>query len=73
MIERAFRPGFKGSLMQKDLKLVIEAAEAMKVPLPGTGLVHQMFSALQPETEGENGTQALVKVLEKISGIEVIV
>lgn len=68
-MKRDFRPGFKVRLMQKDLKLVMEAARATGTPLPGTGLVYQMFSSL--DTEGENGTQALVKALERLAGTEV--
>jgi 3-hydroxyisobutyrate dehydrogenase len=71
IVKRDFHPGFKVQLMQKDLKLVMEAAEASRTPLPSTGLVHQMFCSLETATEGSNGTQALVKVLERLSGIEV--
>jgi len=58
-------------LMQKDLKLVIEAAAAVKTPLPVTSLVHQMFLSLQSAGEGKSGTQALVKALERVAGVEV--
>lgn len=71
IVRRDFRPGFKVGLMQKDLKLVMEAAGASRTPLPVTGLVHQMFCSLETATEGNNGTQALVKVLERLSGVEV--
>jgi 3-hydroxyisobutyrate dehydrogenase len=70
MVKRDFRPGFKVGLMQKDLKLVMEAARATRTPLPGTSLVHQMFSSLDPTTDGESGTQALVKALERLAGTE---
>jgi 3-hydroxyisobutyrate dehydrogenase-like beta-hydroxyacid dehydrogenase len=39
--------------------------------LPGTGLAQQMFSALEAEGLGEEGTQALVKALEKLADVEV--
>ncbi|UCG55329.1 MAG: NAD(P)-dependent oxidoreductase [Dehalococcoidia bacterium] len=71
IVKRDFHPGFKVQLMQKDLKLVMEAAGELKIPLPITGLVQQMFTSLQTSTEGDNGTQALVKVLEKLSGVKV--
>ncbi len=70
MVKRDFRPGFKVGLMQKDLKLVMEAARVTGTPLPGTGLVYQLFSSLDPATEGDSGTQALVKALERLAGTE---
>jgi 3-hydroxyisobutyrate dehydrogenase len=70
MLQRDFRPGFKVGLMKKDLNLVMQAAEAGRVPLPATALVQQMFRTLD-SSESENGTQALVKALERLSGLEV--
>jgi 3-hydroxyisobutyrate dehydrogenase-like beta-hydroxyacid dehydrogenase len=58
-------------LVQKDLKLVMEASEARKLPLPVTSLIHQMYFSLQAGGEGRNGTQALVKALERLSGVEI--
>ncbi len=40
-------------------------------PLPGTGLVQQMFAALEADGLGEEGTQALVKALEGLADLEV--
>ena len=71
ILKRDFRPGFKVSLMQKDLNLVIQAAEAKRVPLPATSLIHQLFNSLQTASEGENGTQALAKVLERLAGLQI--
>ena len=71
IIRRDFKPGFMVELMQKDLRLVMEAAESMGVPLPATSLVHQAFDSLQSEGESKSGTQALVKVLERLSGVTV--
>jgi 3-hydroxyisobutyrate dehydrogenase len=68
IINRDFQPGFMIDLMQKDLKLVAEAAASLKLPLPMTSLIHQMFYSLQASGEGKNGTQALVKALERLSG-----
>jgi 3-hydroxyisobutyrate dehydrogenase len=70
IIRRDFRPGFKVGLIKKDLKLVMETAENSGTPLPVTRLVYQMFSDLQAAAEGESGTQALAKVLEKLAGTE---
>ena len=71
IVKRDFQPGFMVSLMQKDLRLIMEAAESMAVPLPATSLIHQMFCSLHTADEGKSGTQVLVKVLERLSGIKV--
>ena len=70
ILKRDFSPGFMIDLMQKDLNLVMGTAAEMKLPLPVTSLIHQMYYSLQFAGEGRNGTQALVKVLERIAGVE---
>jgi len=71
IIKRDFNPGFMVDLIQKDLSLIMEAASAMQIPLPATSLIHQLYYSLQLSGEGRNGTQALVKVLESLAGVEV--
>jgi 3-hydroxyisobutyrate dehydrogenase len=67
MIEGDFRPGFTISLQQKDLHLVLEAAERTHTSLAATSLVHQFFSAAQAAGHGKDGTQALYTVVDKLS------
>jgi 3-hydroxyisobutyrate dehydrogenase len=58
-------------LQQKDLRLALEAADELRVPLAGTALVHQLFAAVE-RAQGPNvGTQALVRALEALAGTEV--
>ena len=71
IVERDFRPGFKVAHQLKDLRLAVEAAEKLAAPLPGTAVAQQLFSALAAEGLGDEGTQALVKALEKAAGVEV--
>lgn len=71
ILKRDFRPGFKVGLMRKDLKLILEAAGASGTPLPATSLITQLFFSLDSGNEDESGTQAFVKVLERLSGAEV--
>lgn len=71
MIERDWSPGFTIDLQQKDLRLVLEAANELGVPIPGTALVYQMYRALQNQGLGSEGNHALVKALEMMSGVEV--
>jgi 3-hydroxyisobutyrate dehydrogenase len=69
MIVRDWRPGFSIDLQQKDLRLALEAADELGVPLPGTALVFQLYRALQERGLGAEGNHALVKALEAVSGI----
>jgi 3-hydroxyisobutyrate dehydrogenase len=71
MIARDWRPGFTIDLQQKDVRLVLEAADEMGVPLMGTGLIFQLYRALQDLGYGGDGNHALVKALENMSGIKV--
>ncbi len=68
VIERDWRPGFTIDLQQKDLRLVLEAADQMGVPMLGTGLVFQLYRSLQQQGLGSDGNHALAKALENLSG-----
>jgi 3-hydroxyisobutyrate dehydrogenase len=70
MIERDWRPGFTIDLQQKDLRLVLEAADELGIPLPGVALVFQLYRALQSQGLGAEGNHALVKALENLAGVE---
>ena len=67
MIDRDFKPAFAVKHQQKDLAIVLASARARGVPLPGVALVHQLLSALEAEGRGEDGTQALLTLYEKLS------
>lgn len=68
---RDWRPGFTIDLQQKDLRLVLEAADQLGVPLPGTGLVFQFYRTLQKQGLGAEGNHALAKALENLAGFEI--
>jgi 3-hydroxyisobutyrate dehydrogenase len=70
MIDRDWSPGFTIDLQQKDLRLVLEAADDLGVPLPGVALVFQLYRSLQNRGLGSEGNHALVKALEALSGRE---
>jgi 3-hydroxyisobutyrate dehydrogenase len=71
IIQRDFRPGFTIDLQQKDVRLVLAAADQMGVPLMGTSLIFNLYRTLQAEGLGGDGNHALVKALEHLAGIEV--
>lgn len=71
IFQRDFAPGFMVKLQQKDLRLVSQEADQMHLALPATSLVHSLFNALESTGASDEGTQALVKVLETLAGVEV--
>lgn len=71
VIKRDWRPGFMIDLQQKDLRLVLEAADHVGAPLPTTATIFQLYRTLQAAGLGAEGNHALVKALERLSGIEV--
>jgi 3-hydroxyisobutyrate dehydrogenase len=67
MIKGDFAPGFTIDLMQKDMRLVLEAAGESKTAVPAASLVHQLFTSAQAADRGKDGTQALFTVLQKLA------
>src|SRR3989454_8513391 len=70
MLAGDFRPGFMVDLQQKDLRLVLGNAFVDHVSLPGSALVHALYTALQQDGGGKQGNHALLRVIERLSGIE---
>ncbi|GAB5490081.1 MAG: NAD(P)-dependent oxidoreductase [Phototrophicaceae bacterium] len=71
MIVRDWRPGFTINLQQKDLRLVLEAADQLGIPVLATSMVFNLYRTLQQQGLGEEGNHSLVKALEKMTGFEV--
>ena len=69
MVARNFAPGFMIDLQQKDLRLAVETARETHLPVPAVSLVSQLFSGCQAHNEGTEGTQALIKSLERLAGM----
>jgi 3-hydroxyisobutyrate dehydrogenase len=66
MIARDFAPAFAIKHQQKDLAILLKAARAIGAPLPGAALAHQLLSALEAQGRGEDGTQALLTLYERM-------
>jgi 3-hydroxyisobutyrate dehydrogenase len=71
VLQRDWRPGFTIDLQQKDVRLVLAAADKLGVPLPGTALIFQLYRTLQAQGLGAEGNHALIKALEHLAGFEV--
>lgn len=71
VVRRDWRPGFTIDLQQKDLRLVLQAADQMGVPLPATAQVFQFYRTLQQQGLGSEGNHALAKALEHLAGMTI--
>ena len=71
VVDRDWRPGFTIDLQQKDVRLVLEAADQVGVPVMGTSLVFQLYRTLQDRGLGSEGNHALVKALEHLSNKQI--
>jgi 3-hydroxyisobutyrate dehydrogenase len=71
ILARDWRPGFTIDLQQKDVRLVLGAADDLGAPVPATSLVFQLYRTLQAQGLGHEGNHALIKALENLAGFEV--
>jgi 2-hydroxy-3-oxopropionate reductase len=71
LIARNFKPGFRIRLHQKDLRNALEAAEAMKVPVPFTSLAQQALVALMNNDRGDLDHSAIATFIEDLAKTEV--
>lgn len=69
MLARDFDPGFMIRLLQKDLRLALAEADRVHMPLLGTAVAHQLLRTAENDGYGDEGTQAMVKVIEKLAGV----
>jgi len=67
MMKGDYEPGFRAAHLKKDLKYVLETANKLNVPLPGTALTLQLYNALVAKGLGEKGTHTLIKVYDDLS------
>ncbi|MBM3932926.1 MAG: NAD(P)-dependent oxidoreductase [SAR202 cluster bacterium] len=65
-----FAPGFMIDMAQKDMRLVLESAEDLNVPIFLSAVITQLFRTAQQMGMGREGTQALIKVMENMAGVE---
>ena len=70
IVKGDFAPGFMITLQLKDLRLILEMAQELALPLPLTALVAQIYRAAAVDGKGECGTQAVVTVLERLAGVQ---
>ncbi len=71
IFDRKFDAAFPLKWMRKDIGLMLESGREMGVPLPATGLVHELFSAGVAKGYGDEDIAAAVKLFEELAGVVV--
>ncbi len=71
MIKRAFEPGFRIELHQKDLNLALSEARALGISLPNTAAVQELFNACVAHGGAKSDSSAVVQALEKLANHEI--
>ncbi len=69
MMKGDYEPGFRAAHLRKDLRYVVELANKLNVPLPGTSLLLQLYNSLVAKGLGEKGTQALLKLYYEMANV----
>ncbi|UCH58214.1 MAG: NAD(P)-dependent oxidoreductase [Candidatus Bathyarchaeota archaeon] len=67
LLKGDLEPGFKVKDYLKDLRLIMEAAAEVNMPLVGTSVVQQMYRSLDAEGLKDKGTQAVIRAVEKLA------
>lgn len=71
VFRRDFSTHFSVKWMHKDIGLALELADDCQVPVPITGVTHQMFQAAMAKGYGDEDFTSSIKVLEEIAGVKV--
>jgi 2-hydroxy-3-oxopropionate reductase len=71
ILRRELEPGFKAYMQYKDLNIVLDAGRTYQVPLPVTGTVRELYSALMAAGRGDLDNSAIVTVLEDLAHVQV--
>lgn len=66
------QPGFKSYMQAKDLNIVMESAREYGAPLPATAENAQLFNAMLQMGMAELDNSAVIGVIEKLAGIELL-
>lgn len=68
VIDDDWRPGFRVDLQQKDLRLVLEAAGELTVPMIATSLISQLYQPLLRDGREGDGNHALAETVARLAG-----
>jgi len=65
-------PGFKAHMQLKDLKIILETAQEYDIPISGTVENTKLFQQMIDEGMGELDNSAVVGVIEKLAGVDIL-
>jgi 3-hydroxyisobutyrate dehydrogenase len=65
-----FAPGFMVDHFVKDMGIALDQADRMGLELPGLTLARRLYGELQDQGGGQNGTQALIRAVAKLSNLD---
>lgn len=65
-------PGFRASLMHKDLAIILDTARAYGMPLPLSSVNLQLYEAMLQQGMGDLDTSAVIGVLEGLGNIRLL-
>ncbi len=65
-------PGFKAHMQLKDLKIILETAKEYDIPVSSTKLNTELFQQMIDLGMGDLDNSAVVGVIEKLAGVEIL-
>jgi 2-hydroxy-3-oxopropionate reductase len=71
VIKRDFEPGFYAAYHLKDLGIALDAAADVGAVLPVTAVVREFYRSLVSNGEGRLDHSAIIRVIERLSNVEV--
>lgn len=69
MLEGRFAPLMKIDLFLKDIRLILEDAQELHVPLPLTGMMQQLYTAAVSGGQGTQDLSGIIRVYEALAGL----
>jgi 3-hydroxyisobutyrate dehydrogenase-like beta-hydroxyacid dehydrogenase len=71
VLPRTFDFGFATGLSYKDVRLCVDEAEALGVPMVGGAAVHEMLAITKARFGADSDFTFIAKVLEEWAGVEI--
>ena len=71
ILSRELETGYPVKTSQDDLALVLSAAHDLKVSLPASAIVHQLYHMVEQEGLQDGGSQSLIRAVEKMADVVV--
>jgi len=65
-------PGFKAHMQLKDLKIILDTAKEYDIPVSSTNENAKLFQQMVDDGMGELDNSAVVGVIEKMAGVEIV-